>query len=308
LATKSKMILAKTKYRYTIYGLQNTVTNKWYIGITRHFQLRKWQHLNSLRKGDHHSAKLQKSFDKHEENVWQWSKLEARLMTFSKAQEVEHQWIALFDSHNNGYNMTPGGDCSSNNRGTMCEWEGIVYPSIAEASRATGIDASALFGRLSRGYKSESEMIGSGGHNHQKSCVWNGVEYPSVSHAAKALGITQSAMSIRVSRGYTCDEDFRPSKREVVWNDVAYPTMKEAALALGVDAASLAERLNKGYTKDSDVRKPKTCVWNGIEYCSVQEAAKALGISDTLMYRRINRGFAQDSDLVAGSKGARVNG
>ena len=48
-----------------IYAIKNTATGKYYVGSTRNFKKRWSEHRYHLKKGSHHSLKLQRSFDKH---------------------------------------------------------------------------------------------------------------------------------------------------------------------------------------------------------------------------------------------------
>lgn len=50
-----------------IYKIENIVNNKIYIGSCSNFNVRKGSHLCLLRQGEHHSIKLQRSFDKYGE-------------------------------------------------------------------------------------------------------------------------------------------------------------------------------------------------------------------------------------------------
>lgn len=80
-----------------------------------------------------------------------------------------------------------------------CVWEGIEYPSIAEASRQTGIAYPILLRSLKQGRLPAKRSI---------PCEWNGVQYPSIRAAADANWITPVGMWFRIRKnGYTSDED-----------------------------------------------------------------------------------------------------
>lgn len=51
-----------------IYQIINLVTNKSYIGSTKDFKGREWQHFNMLERNKHSSKKLQRSYNKHGKN------------------------------------------------------------------------------------------------------------------------------------------------------------------------------------------------------------------------------------------------
>lgn len=93
-----------------IYQIINKVNNKRYIGQTTNIEERKYRHFNSLRKNQHHSQKLQRAFNKYgEENfnfIWDTYEIQNQ----QELLRLEQQTIEKFDSYNNGYNCTWGGE------------------------------------------------------------------------------------------------------------------------------------------------------------------------------------------------------
>ena len=59
-----------------IYLITNTVTKKVYVGSSVDIKARWKEHLSSLRKGRHHSVKLQRSWDKHGEDIFKFEVIE----------------------------------------------------------------------------------------------------------------------------------------------------------------------------------------------------------------------------------------
>jgi hypothetical protein len=315
----SKILIHKSKPRaYVIYGVQNTVSKKWYIGKTKNgLQRRRSEHLRVLRSNKHHSIKLQNSFNKHGESVFQWHVLEDRIPEKISADK-EKRWIALFDAHKNGYNMTEGGD-GGNQKGwnhKKFSWNGVEYESLGDAVQKTSISRNTWRRRLRSGYTCDEEDT-EAGSGLPVGCVWNGIKYPSLTIAANTLGVTFTTLKKRLAKGYTCDSDVPPSKhspigKSVCWNGVKYPSIAEAERQLGLKHGTLKSRITRGYTTDSEIKLRKLstktanaerlqvkCVWNGIEYSSVKEAAKALGIHPSTMSHRIKMGWVDDQSLPA---------
>ncbi len=88
-----------------IYKATNKITGKSYIGQTTHSLLyRKKQHIRSRRNTYFHCA-----LRKYGEDVFEWSIVEdncdPRLLN-----ELEIKYIKQYDTYNNGYNLTFGGD------------------------------------------------------------------------------------------------------------------------------------------------------------------------------------------------------
>ena len=89
-----------------IYKIVNKKNNMVYIGRTKNFQQRKSQHLSELRRGIHHSKKLQEDFFNQDE-----SDFEFVLIFEGKGHldDLEVSFIKYYDSYNSGYNPSLGG-------------------------------------------------------------------------------------------------------------------------------------------------------------------------------------------------------
>lgn len=93
----------KQPYEVGVYGILNTITNKWYIGSSIELSRRFGHHLRELRNGKHHSLKLQRSFDKYGEGAFQF-----KILLVCEAKDVEmfeNRAIIAYDSYKNGYNV-----------------------------------------------------------------------------------------------------------------------------------------------------------------------------------------------------------
>lgn len=91
-----------------IYGIKNTVTQKWYVGSSKNIPSRWRTHQTRLRNKCHHSKKLQASWNKHGQECWQWVILESLQDSVTPEDLVAHEnkWILALNSFTNGYNMT----------------------------------------------------------------------------------------------------------------------------------------------------------------------------------------------------------
>lgn len=89
-----------------IYMILNIITNKCYVGSTKFFKTRRYQHFNELRKNKHYNEYLQRSWNKHREENFKFIVLE-RIEDISLLNEREIYWIKEKNcmSHQNGYNM-----------------------------------------------------------------------------------------------------------------------------------------------------------------------------------------------------------
>ena len=102
-------ISEENKNKLFVYGIKNIITNKYYIGSsTGKFGIsnRIRRHIRYLKLKQHHSQKLQRSFDKYNQifENWEWILFEE--ITKETAIEREQYYIDKYDSYNNGYNST----------------------------------------------------------------------------------------------------------------------------------------------------------------------------------------------------------
>lgn len=89
-----------------IYQIKNKATGKVYVGSAVHV-CRRWAlHKRQLRKGAHHSAKLQNAWNKYGEASFELTMLEV-VQDLSRLCEREQYWIDLLQSARDGMNMSP---------------------------------------------------------------------------------------------------------------------------------------------------------------------------------------------------------
>lgn len=93
-----------------IYHITNKINNKKYIGQTVNIDRRKRVHFNRLNKKNHHSPKLQMAWNKYGEDNFDFTYHTFVIESIEELNVLEQQEIEKYDSFNNGYNMTLGGD------------------------------------------------------------------------------------------------------------------------------------------------------------------------------------------------------
>lgn len=87
-----------------IYGIQNTINSKWYIGSCNDFKDRFERHRYYLRHNQHHSTKLQRAYNLYGEDAFEISILHNLTPEEDRFAE-EERYINEYDSVKNGYNM-----------------------------------------------------------------------------------------------------------------------------------------------------------------------------------------------------------
>jgi group I intron endonuclease len=89
-----------------IYKIENTKNHKVYIGSSKNMYTRLYQHEKMLKKGIHHSIKLQRSYDKEEDKtIFEFSIIET-IDDKDKLADREQYYIDLYNSYYDGYNCT----------------------------------------------------------------------------------------------------------------------------------------------------------------------------------------------------------
>jgi hypothetical protein len=225
-----------------------------YIGLTNDFKKRKNEHFNDLKSNKHHNYLLQSDYDKLGRKTFKMSLIENDIPTLDDANKLEMKWIAHFGL-NNTYNLTKGGNSTSNSLTVSCTWNGIEYESIKEAARANEVTYASMSSRIMRGYTCDEDMS-----DMRVSCTWNGIEYESIRGAARANNISHGGMQQRLKKGYTCDDDVPDEidhfKKTCTWNGIEYDSITEAARSSGISHGAMRYRLKQGYTSDSDLQFP----------------------------------------------------
>lgn len=130
-----------------IYGIHNTASDRWYVGQSRHIELRWQEHKNELRNNRHINTHLQRAYNKYGDEVFEWVILEECLP--EELDELEIAWIAEKDGFNNGYNQTiGGGGCSGysnpNKHPVVILNTGEQFESVLKASKEMGISKQKI--------------------------------------------------------------------------------------------------------------------------------------------------------------------
>ena len=238
---------------YIVYGIENLVNGKWYIGQTSNYDNRQSEHLRRLRTGKHHSALLQLDYDNDNLDL-QWHVLDSA-DTLNVALQLEEKWISHFDAYWNGYNGKPS-DFDRPDLSVPCEWNGIQYDSISQAANILGVNVITLWDRLNKGHTKDSDL-----QWQPVPVVWNEVQYESLNEASRQTGISATSLKRYIDKGYDCDNDLPkkqkfPKSRKLIWDDIEYPSINEAARQLEIDDSTFYYWYRvKGYTRFSDLPK-----------------------------------------------------
>lgn len=293
-----------------VYRIVCFTTGKCYVGQTNDIRARRKNHFHLLSRGSHGNDHLQSAWNKYGKDSFYFEVLQQGIEK-TLIDEREIYWIEHFDSFNNGFNKTPGGDTSEYIK-KSCVWNGVEYDSVKQAAEMSGIPYYSMGYRIRRGYKGNLDISPTGFH----AVCWNGVMYKSLTSASKSIGESVHNIKRWMSKGYTCDADL-PCPQTFEWNGIKYNSLKEASLSLEVSIGTISHRIKKGYKCDMDIEKAKAggsisirnkCIWNNIEYSSQTAAAVANGFSGTTMTKYIQNGWQSDEDVTTRGQKCTWNG
>lgn len=132
------------KTNYAVYKITNNITNKSYIGVDSYFPKRLRQHQSMLLNNKHKNKYLQSSYNKYGKDNFTFELLETCIDRETMLLK-EIELIKLYNSLENGYNHTVGGEGSFGYKHSeesiskMSSWERIVTPewrkAISDATR-----------------------------------------------------------------------------------------------------------------------------------------------------------------------------
>ena len=88
-----------------IYAIRNKVNGKIYVGSAKHIQKRWLLHKHHLNNDKHHSTKLQRSWNKHGKEVFEFGIIEICAPIY--LIEREQYWLDYFNVVEEGYNHHP---------------------------------------------------------------------------------------------------------------------------------------------------------------------------------------------------------
>lgn len=149
-----------------IYKITNTENGKCYIGQSRDIEARWQKHLSAYKSCP--DWELYRAFKKYGISKFTFEIIEE--CQIKELNEREIYWITQYDSFNNGYNMTLGGEaCNGTNDKTVYQYDlsGYLigeYKSAHEASRSLNIQ----FTNICKVCRGERKTAGGFGWSYEK--------------------------------------------------------------------------------------------------------------------------------------------
>ena len=149
-----------------IYKITNTTNNKCYIGQSRDIEARWTKHLSAYKSSP--DWELYRAFKKYGISAFKFEVIEE--CSIEELNEREIHWIAQYDSFNNGYNMTLGGEaCNGTNDKIVYQYDLSgqfikEYKSAHDAARENNIQ----FTNICKVCRGERKTAGGFGWSYEK--------------------------------------------------------------------------------------------------------------------------------------------
>lgn len=174
-----------------IYKATCLITGKSYIGQTKHFEIRKKQHLQAKDNYIFHKA-----LRKYGQENFKWEILEE--CSYDLLNEKETYWIKFYNSYSNGYNSTLGGDDSS----ALEKWR-KNNPEKVKANALNGIKYANKYHESHQEKHTkqilEAQKLGANAVKRRVKCIELDLEFESLS-AAEKWSLTKANPNNKIAR------------------------------------------------------------------------------------------------------------
>lgn len=123
-----------------IYCIENIINNKKYIGLSSDITRRWHEHKSELRRGVHINDCLQKAWNKYGEQSFKFYIIELCMNEDLINKEMFYIEKYKTLTHENGYNITPGGEYNiTNYKAIICLLDNEIYDTVQNAMRSLNV-------------------------------------------------------------------------------------------------------------------------------------------------------------------------
>jgi group I intron endonuclease len=267
------------KKDFVIYMITNTITGKSYIGQSIDFEARKIRHLSSVRlKRDNYY--IHSAIRKYGEGNFRWVIVTTcRTVYTGKTQSIlnslESFFIAYYDTYNNGYNLTIGGEGMSGYKLSKETRQKISERNVSEETRQKLSNAA-------RGRKFTEET---------KRKISESKKGKPLSKAAREKISGKNSFNFGKSPSEeTRKKISKANKGKKPWtygkkhSEESKQKMSKAKLG-----KKLSDETKQKVSENSYMAKP--VIINGKRYVSITQAEKDLNIGRNIIPKKIRTGY-----------------
>lgn len=174
---------------YSVYEIRNAKNNKRYIGSTGNTEQRKQRHFGDLHRGTHHSAKLQRAYNKYGSDAFIYTTIQSGIKDRQQVLDTEQYYIDHYKAYtSSGYNVSRYATNMVGHEywlftctGTYCK----TFLTISEAANYFNLTYKEMAARI---YRNKSSYVSLLEYNNQKCMLVSSKQFSnkkSVSAAVK---------------------------------------------------------------------------------------------------------------------------
>ncbi len=126
-----------------IYKVTNKINGKAYVGQTSRPLKERWRQHCADTKRKFACYKFQKAILEHGKENFEIEQIDTA-KTKAEANEKEIHWIKYFDTANNGYNVSKGGNLGGSGKRVKAVESGLVFESLTAAAKHYGVATSGI--------------------------------------------------------------------------------------------------------------------------------------------------------------------
>lgn len=186
------------KKRCGIYCIENILDNRKYIGLSRDIDRRWCEHKSELNNNNHDNNYLQNAWNKYGCVNFKFYVLE--LCDEDCLSEMEKHYIKLYKtlSHENGYNLTIGGENTSIGRRVVSLIDGTVYNFVSEAAEKENITSTTMINWCKRkqkyAYLDEFNLLSEEEKKYLQDFDWDKLIHDKLSNAHSKCNLSKETL------------------------------------------------------------------------------------------------------------------
>lgn len=236
-----------------IYCIENTLNNRKYIGMSRDIKRRWYEHKSELNNHTHVNQYLQSSWDKYRETAFKFYVIE--LCDEDKLSERERHYIQFYNtlSHENGYNLTTGGENTSIGKAVICLKNEKIFAFVNEAAKDAGVVSVTMITWCNQKhnymYLDEYKLLTPDEKDYWKNYDWDEFDHKKLSKAHSRENLSKETIE-KLSKASSGSNNARALKVYCPQLDEEFECIKYASDKYGVNRGSITSCI-KGRLKSA---------------------------------------------------------
>lgn len=236
-----------------IYCIENIQNAKKYIGLSRNIKRRWFEHKSELNRNDHNNKYLQSSWNKYGASKFTFYIVE--LCEEENLSEREKYYIKQYKtlSHENGYNLTLGGEDISIGRLVINLKTKTIYNFVKEAAELSGVSSATMSTWCDKKhnymYLDEYEQLSEEDKIYWSNFDWEKYDHEKLSAAHSRKNLSKETLK-KVSESTSGDKNPRAKKVYCPQLDETFDCIKYASDKYGINRGSITSCL-KGRLKSA---------------------------------------------------------